>query len=60
MATEKYHYNPCLVGRHPKLAALGDWLATLTPECPCCAAVRGLLFAAITCIAGIVFGALVW
>lgn len=54
------HYNPCLVGRKPWLAPVGDFLASLMPECPCCAAVRGLLFGAATGVAGLIIGALVW
>lgn len=53
------HFNPCLNGRHPKLAPLGDWLASLTPDCPCCAAVRGLALALGTGIAGFLLGMLV-
>lgn len=52
----EYHYNPCLVGRHPRLVRLGDWLASLTPDCPCCAAVRGLAFGAATFVLGWLLG----
>lgn len=48
------HYNPCLIGRHPALARLGDALAAgfdrffrdPTGDCPCCMAVRILVVAA--------------
>jgi hypothetical protein len=60
VATERYHYNPCLLGRHPRLVRLGDWLATLTPECPCCAAVRMLLAAGVALVLGVIIGAVLW
>lgn len=51
--TEETHYNPCLIGRKKWLALIGDTLAVFfvdwfeepTNGCPCCMAVRILLFA---------------
>ena len=62
-----YHYNPCKIGRHPALVAIGDNLAELfqrlvedpTDGCPCCMAIRILTFATLTFAAGIGVGLLV-
>lgn len=49
-----YHkINPCDIDRFPALAPLGDWLATLTPKCPCCATIRTFLLT----VAGFAAGA---
>lgn len=60
------HYNPCLIGRKPWLAPLGDALASFfvrffeepTGGCPCCMAVRILLLAGAAAAAGAAAGAL--
>ena len=62
----KYHFNPCKIGRHPALVKLGDALANFfidgfeepTDGCPCCIAVRILLFAAAACAVGFALGGL--
>lgn len=62
-----YHYNPCKVGRHPALIELGDRLAAAyidyieepTEGCPCCMAVRILLFGGIAAAIGFGAGLLV-
>lgn len=62
----KSHYNPCLIGRHPALARLGDALAAFfityfqepTGGCPCCIAVRVLGLATGSLAIGAVIGAL--
>lgn len=59
-------WNPCKVGRHPALVSLGDNLAAFfidrfeepTEGCPCCMAVRILLFAGIAGAIGFALGAL--
>lgn len=65
-STEKTHYNPCLIGRKPWLAPLGDklagffidWFETPTGGCPCCIAVRILTLAGAAAAAGAAAGAL--
>lgn len=60
------HYNPCLIGRKPWLAPLGDalaaffinWFEEPTGGCPCCMAVRILLLAGAAAAAGAAAGAL--
>jgi hypothetical protein len=53
-------YNPCVEGRPAWTAPIGDFLASLVPECPCCAAIRGIVVATATGLVGLVVGALVW
>lgn len=61
-----YHYNPCKIGRHPALVTIGDGLAEWfekhfeepTDGCPCCMAVRILLFSAVVGLAGFLLGVL--
>lgn len=63
-STEKTHYNPCLIGRKPWLARLGDglaaffinWFETPTGGCPCCIAVRILTLTAAGVAAGLGIG----
>lgn len=60
----KYHLNPCLIGRLPSLAPLGDALAAFfidrfeepTGGCPCCMAVRILALAAFAGLVGLGVG----
>lgn len=60
--------NPCLIGRHPLLAPLGDALAAAfdylfrdpTDDCPCCMMVRVLLVTATGTALGIGIGAFLW
>lgn len=64
-STEKTHYNPCLIGRKPWLAPLGDklaaffidWFETPTGGCPCCIAVRVLSLTAGALALGLATGA---
>lgn len=61
----KTRLNPCLIGRYPALAPIGDFLAAFfidafeepTGGCPCCIAVRILLFAAAASAVGFIVGA---
>lgn len=48
----RYSLNPCVHGRLPWLAPIGEFLAKFTPECPCCATIRWLCFSALTFGAG--------
>ena len=60
----KAHYNPCLIGRKPWLARLGNALAGFfikffeepTGGCPCCMAVRVLVLSAASGAAGFFAG----
>ena len=60
------HYNPCLIGRHPRLAPLGDALAQgfdrffrdPTGDCPCCMAVRVMVVAVAGVAVGLTLGLL--
>lgn len=62
-----YHFNPCKIGRHPALVAIGDKLAEMfqrfvedpTDGCPCCMAIRILTLATITLGVGFGVGLLV-
>lgn len=62
----KAHYNPCLIGRKPWLARLGNALAGFfikffeepTGGCPCCMAVRVLALSASAGALGLTIGAL--
>lgn len=64
--SNKTHYNPCLIGRKPWLAPLGDALAGFfikffeepTGGCPCCMAVRVLTLTAGALALGLGIGAL--
>lgn len=61
-----YHFNPCKLGRHPALVGIGDALAEAfqrfvedpTEGCPCCMAVRILVFGGIAALAGFGVGLL--
>jgi hypothetical protein len=58
------HYNPCLIGRKPWLARLGDGLAAFfirwfeepTGGCPCCIAIRILTLTAGALATGLAIG----
>lgn len=62
----KYHFNPCLLGRHPWLERIGDGLADWfdtrfrepTHDCPCCMAIRVLCLAAVAFGVGALYGVL--
>lgn len=52
----RHQLNPCDIARKPWLAPLGDAVAHLAVECPCCNGIRILTALAV----GIVVGALVF
>lgn len=54
----RYKLNPCDIDRYPVLAPLGDLLAHLASECPCCNTLRVVVAIPVSIIIGFFIGAL--
>jgi len=54
----RHKLNPCDIDRYPVLAPVGDLLAYLASECPCCNTLRVFFALAVAFPLGVIVGVL--